>query len=220
MDEVVSELQACLAELEAKDGGEATMIVRAPVARPERPARVRRERRRPALLLPLLLAALLLAAVVGAVLVLGGGGDGEGGADQGAPPVALQGVGAYDPEGGDGEHDAEAPLATDGNASTYWTTSSYRASLEAIGKSGVGLVVSAGDAGELSRLAVSTDTPGFRAEIRAGDSAQGPFERVVGQSKAVGPSTTWELEGADAPYYAIWITELDGRAHVNEVEAS
>jgi hypothetical protein len=134
--------------------------------------------------------------------------------------VQLDGVAAYDPDGGDGEHDEDAPLATDGDAATYWPTSTYRASLEAIGKSGVGLVVDAGEARSLSQLAVTTDTPGFTAEIRAGDSAEGPFETVVGASKPVEASTVWDLQEAEARYFVVWITELDGVAHVNEVKAS
>ncbi|MHB1244143.1 MAG: protein kinase domain-containing protein [Gaiellaceae bacterium] len=217
MDDVVSELQACLDDLEAKDGGEATMIVRKPAAAPaRRPAQPRTRRRVP--ILPFALAALVLAGVVGALLFAGREGT-PGGAAQGDATVQLAGVGAYDPDGGDGEHDDEAPLATDGDASTFWTTSSYRASLEAIGKSGVGVVLDAGEQRRLSQLAVSTDTPGFTAEIRAGDSAGGPFEQVVGAAKTVGPSTIWELENADARYYVVWITHLDRVAHVNEVEA-
>jgi len=223
MDDVVAELQACLADLDAKDGGEATMIVRPPAApaRKVRPARRSRAARAQVPLWPFLVAALTLAAIVGGVMLFGGDGDGglQGGA-QGESAVQLAGIGAYDPDGGDGEHDEDAPLATDGDASTYWPTSSYRASLEAIGKSGVGLVLDAGEQQQLSQLAVSTDTPGFTAEIRTGDSPDGPFEQVVGTSQTVGPSTVWDLEDADARYYVVWITELDGVAHVNEAQAS
>lgn len=218
MDDVVAELQACLDDLEAKDGGEATMIVRKPAAAPAR-RQAQPRTRRPVPVLPFALAALVLAGVLGALLLAGREGA-PGGAAQGGAKVQLAGIGAYDPEGGDGEHDDEAPLATDGDASTFWTTSSYRASLDAIGKSGVGVVLDAGEQRQLSQLAVSTDTPGFTAEIRAGDSPSGPFEQVVGPSKTAGPSTVWDLEGADARYYVVWITHLDRVAHVNEVEAS
>ncbi len=73
--------------------------------------------------------------------------------------------------------------------------------------------------GRPERIVVTTDTPGFTAEIQAGSSAEGPFE-TVGASKVVGSSATWELDDADATHYVVWITELVGSAHVNEVKAS
>ena len=123
--------------------------------------------------------------------------------------------------GGDGEHDSEAPLATDGQAGTYWQTSRYRSSLSDIGKSGVGVVVDAGDARSLSQIAVTTDTPGFTAEIKAGDSAEGPFETVAA-GKAVGATTTWDLDGSEARFYVVWITDLgdEAQVHINEVKAT
>jgi len=168
--------------------------------------------------LPALLVVLVTAGVVGGLLLTRGGGEDPSAVAVGSL-VRLAGAGSYDPDGGDGEHDDEAPLATDGNASTFWRTSNYRASLADIGKSGVGLVVAAGAANrEVSKLTVTTDTPGFRAEILAGDTAEGPFE-TVGASKTVGATTSWQLDSVDKSYYVIWITELDRVAHVNEVKA-
>jgi hypothetical protein len=130
--------------------------------------------------------------------------------------VTLSGVGAYDPDGGDGEHDDLAGLATDGNPATFWRTSTYRSQLSAF-KSGVGLVLKA--SGTPEEIAVTTDTPGFTAEVQAGDSPQGPF-KTVGAGKVVESTTTWDLESTDAEYYVIWITQLIGSAHVNEVKAN
>jgi eukaryotic-like serine/threonine-protein kinase len=209
MGEVVSELQACLAALEAKDGGEATMIVKPrPAAKPARPARPRR--RVP--VLPFLLVALVLAAVVGAILFLRD--ETPATPVSGNGNVRLTGVASYDPQGDDEEHGERVGDATDNDPSTYWTTESYRA----FTKPGVGLVLQA--SASARQLAVATDTPGFTAEIRAGDSAQGPFDQVVGPAKTVAASTTWELEGVDARYYVVWITALDRVAHVNEAKAS
>ena len=218
MDEVVSELGTVAAELDGREGGEGTMIMRKPRVASSRAPRERRSRTVP--VWPLLVLVLLAVAVGGAVYALRDGDEQAGGAT-GGEQVQLEAVGAWDPDGpGDGEHDDEVPLATDGDAATYWPTSTYRASLSAIGKSGVGVVVDAGEARELSQLAVTTDTPGFTAEIRSGNSAEGPFETVVGPSKRVEASTVWNLEGAEARYYLVWITELDRVAHVNEVEAT
>ena len=73
--------------------------------------------------------------------------------------------------------------------------------------------------GQPERVVVTTDTPGFTAEIRAGNSAEGPFE-TIGASKVVGSTSTWELDETDATHFVVWITELVGAAHINEVKAS
>jgi serine/threonine-protein kinase len=212
MDEVVAELGACLAELDAKEGEEATMIVRPATPAPRR--RTARPRRGQAPLLFIALGGLLVAAVVGALLLVGGD-DGTPEAGAGGA-VELTGVASYDPSPGDGEeHDERVGDATDGDPATYWTTETY----EAFTKPGVGLVLDAGESRSLESIVVTTDTPGFTAEIRAGDSPGGPFE-TVGGPKQTDAETTWELDGADARYYLVWITALDGVAHVNEVTAS
>ena len=140
--------------------------------------------------------------------------DSPGGAAGGAT-VGLQGVASYDPDGDNEEHSERVADATDGDAATYWTTESYRG---AFSKPGVGLVLEA-DATPKA-LSLTTDTPGFTAEIRAGNSPEGPFDTVVGDSKTTSATTAWELDETDARYFVVWITELDGRAHVNEVRAS
>ena len=192
------------------------MIMRKPAVVPAPPPRQRR--RGTASRVPVwlfLLGALLLAAVVGGILLLGRD-DGDDPAAASGEPVALNGVGAYDPDGGDGEHDDEAGLATDGDEATFWRTQTYRSQLSTF-KSGVGLVLEAD--GTPERIVVTSDTPGFTAEIQAGPSAEGPFN-TVGASKRVGARTIWELDGAEATYYVVWITELVGAAHINELKAS
>jgi hypothetical protein len=188
------------------------MIVRPAAPAPRR--RTARPRRRRAPLLFIAVGGLLVAAVVGALLLVGGD-DGTPEAGAGGA-VELTGVASYDPSPGDGEeHDERVGDATDGDPATYWTTETY----EAFTKPGVGLVLDAGESRSLESIVVTTDTPGFTAEIRAGDSPGGPFE-TVGGAKQTDAETTWELDGADARYYLVWITALDGVAHVNEVTAS
>jgi serine/threonine-protein kinase len=212
MDVVVAELEACLAELDAKGGEESTMIVKAPPPTPQ--ARPRAPRRRGRLAWPLL-AILVLAAVAAIAIALARGSDDNGGGAA-AGPVRVTGVASYDPQGDDKvEHPERVGDATDNDPSTYWTTSTYFSDFS---KEGVGLVLQA--AAPVAQLALSTDTPGFTAEIRAGSSAEGPFETVVGGSKTVEASTTWDLDETDARYLTVWITDLDRVAHVNEVEAS
>jgi hypothetical protein len=118
----------------------------------------------------------------------------------------------YDPEGGDGEHPEAVPAATDGDALTYWTTETY----SRFSKSGVGIVLDPGNAVALARLVVTTDTPGFTAEIRAGDRRQGPFE-PVSEEQQVGRRTSFDLEAdGDWRFYLVWITDPNTTAHVNE----
>jgi hypothetical protein len=173
-----------------------------------------RRRRRPVLLAVVALAAVALGA---AVLLAGRNGDATGGS-----PVRVQAVATYDPVGGDGEHDETIAAATDGDGSTYWTTEGYGE----FTKPGVGLVLDAGAAGSgLSSLTVTSDLPGWTAEIKAGDSTDFVQARTVGEAQAAGEETTWHLDRVGARYYLIWITAMQRdsagkqRAHVNEVTA-
>ncbi|HUQ22496.1 MAG TPA: protein kinase [Gaiellaceae bacterium] len=216
MDVVVSELESVRAELDAKDGGDATMIIKARPAQTERPQRRHAPRRRIPLW-PLLAGLLLLAAIVGGVLLATRDDGGQPGAAA-AAIVHLRGVASYDPQGDDKqEHPEDVAKATDGDPATYWTTSTYEDFSST--KDGVGLVLDAGSKRKVKQIAVTTDTPGYSAEIQAGGSPQGPFTEVGG-GKTVGASTTWDLGGADARYYVLWITDLDGKAHVSEVKAT
>jgi eukaryotic-like serine/threonine-protein kinase len=221
MDEVVAELQACLAELDGRPDGEATMIVRAPVVEePRRPRRESSGTRRTPLLLTLLGLALLAAVATGLILTRDDGGTAnDGPRARGGGAIALSGVTAYDPPPGDGEeHSDEAARATDDDPATFWRTESYDASLSLL-KPGVGLVLDT-QGSSVSELMVTTDTPGFTAEIRAGSSPES-FDAAVSDSQEVQLETTFELEETDARYLLVWITELDGgSAHVNEVTAS
>ncbi len=218
MDAFVGELKACLAEVGEPDA-ERTMIVPGRVVRESRPHRARRRRS----VWPLLLTALAVAALAAALAFALLQDDGQRTAEERGGGQALRLVGAtsYDPQGDpDGkEHEGEVGLATDRDMATYWPTESYRASLADLGKDGVGLVIDAGRRVELSELVIRTDTPGFTAEIRTGPNPAGPFDSVISESQQVGARTRFEIEGDAARYYVIWITELDGVAHVNEVEA-
>jgi eukaryotic-like serine/threonine-protein kinase len=216
MRDFASELRACLGELGTFDA-ERTFIAPRQALRESAPRRARAKRRRWPILV--LLALVGAAAVVAGVLELGGSKN----SPTATPPaatgavLALHGVGAYDPVGGDGEHDAEAPNATDGNPATYWETEHYRDGLR---KAGVGVVVDAGRAVAAKRIVVTSDTPGFTATILAGDSPTGPFTADA-PSEQVGSRATFALRGHTARYYVVWITDLGSNdsVHVNDVRA-
>jgi eukaryotic-like serine/threonine-protein kinase len=220
MDQFGWELRQALAELDEPDA-ERTFIQRSPVVRESRPHRTRARRRRWPLYLPIVVL-LAAAAIVAGVLGLGGSKGTEAGpsSSSGGTPVALSGVSGYDPEGSRVEHDSEAPNATDGNAATYWSTEHYNSTSFGGLKSGVGLLVDAGRAVKLEQITVTTDTPGFRAQIQSGSSPSGPFT-PDSATQLVSGSATFDLQGKTGRYYVLWITELtsSGNAHVNEVKA-
>jgi len=226
MDELVKELKVCLRELGPDGAGDPTMIKQAPVLRESR-RRVRRAGGRRRHVLPLILLALALAGVaflVGLLIFRPTSSKSTTTSSTGTGPhvppatVKLTAVAPYDPPsgGGDGhEHDSDVPRATDGDPATYWQTEHYRS----FSKPGVGLVLDAGKPASPKAITVTTTTPGFTADIEAGDSADGPFHRVS-PSQTTGPQTTFTIaDGTKARYYVVWITKLDGpQAFVNEVK--
>jgi hypothetical protein len=234
MDDFVAELSGCLAQLGPEADADATMIVPASAAarsRPDRASRAPRgvrvpDRRAAHSPWPFLVPLILVAAALGAVgiyfaVTRTSVGD-LGGSTPPAThsrPVRLTGVGAWDPQGGDGEHDADAPRAADGDPATYWGIEHY----QSFDKPGVGVVLQAPSAVHLKSLTVATDTPGFTAEIQFGASAQGPFGTVVSPSRVVGARTRFPIRGSKtAKFYLMWITQLppgSDTAHVNEVSA-
>jgi eukaryotic-like serine/threonine-protein kinase len=226
MEEFAGELQGCLGELDGTgvSSGEQTVVVEPPSRRERRRLR-RSELDRPTIwpLIVLLAGLAVLAAIFAAVFAFTGSGprlsrlvgDGHGSAQHRA--VSLTGVATFDPDGDRHEHDEAVRLATDRNPGTYWTTEHYEGGLQ---KPGVGLVLAASAPQKLSRVTVSSDTPGFTAVVKSGASSAGPFT-PVSSSQTVGTSTRFSLGGSSARYYVVWITDLgdNSAVHVNEVTA-
>jgi serine/threonine protein kinase len=219
MDELVGELEACLDDLDPSSE-DATMIRRGPVVPPGRPRERRRRergrRRRLGVLWPI--AAVLGVLAVAALAALGAMAlrDGDSNDPSAATtPIQLRAISDHDPFGDDNsEHPEDVPNATDGNFDTAWTTQDYNS----FDKPGVGIILDAGDEVEPETMAIRTDTPGFTAHIRAGDSEGGPFRRVS-PGLPVTDRIEFDLTDAEARYFVIWITDLSGVAHINEVTA-
>ncbi len=129
--------------------------------------------------------------------------------------VTVTGIGAYDPEGDETENGSDADLAADGNRATAWKSEHYRSSFS---KSGVGLVVDAGRPVRAKGLTVITDSPGYRAQVRAGALPTGPFVAVSG-TKVTTLRTTFSLRPRRSRYLMLWITSMpaSGTAAVNEI---
>jgi hypothetical protein len=225
MDDFAAELDAALAELSDDPG--ATMVVAPQRQRAPRPARPRRKHSPVPLLIGLL--ALLALGVIAAAAIAIHNGHGLAGIGGGGSPkssagkvVPLSAVSSFDPFGDDKqEHGGEVGAAVDHDPSTFWLTSRYHYGGGSLGKPGVGIVVGPSSSTKLRKLTVATDTPGFTALVKAGDSPTGPFT-VVSPSRVVSASTTFPLTGGAHRYYLLWITRLppDGdSAHVNEITA-
>jgi serine/threonine-protein kinase len=219
MKELCAELEACVAELDGRDGEGATMIV-PPAPRPRR-TRPQRERRRfpVGIALIVLLAALLVAG--GAYLLLSSDSAKKALHVASAPskPVQLQGLTAYDPEGDGSEHGDEAHFATDRNTGTSWDTESYNN----FTKGGVGLVLQAPRPVALAKMTVNSIGSDFDAQIKAGNASGGPFTGVSGAFQPVGQSKTFSVDtqGRKYRYYLVWLKLpfAGGRAQISEVTA-
>ena len=199
MDEVVAELDSMRNDPER--GGDTVVLRRALPA-------TRRRRSK----WPLLVALLGLLVIVGAVAGVLLNDEPPGRTAQPPPKLSAQAVAAVDPAG-DGEHDGEVPNATDGNAETYWTTSRYSYPEGGFGKPGVGIEL------ETNRppgaVVVQSDTPGFTADIRRGNTIYTP-------SQQVGRAATFTLpSGTRLTRFVLWITNRgpNSAVHVNEVTA-
>ncbi|HEX2234991.1 MAG TPA: protein kinase [Actinomycetota bacterium] len=175
----------------------------------------------PARLLPLLIGvavAVALAVLVPTLLFRDDtpAGDGAGRPRGGDRPAATQeleigAVADFDPYGGDGEHPEEAPLAVDGDPATFWRTSSYSDSLQAV-KPGVGLLIDLGRPRSVGRVVVDSPSPGYSFELRAGTARPQDESglRVVGDVADAPGSSRVPLEAVRARYWLLWITSLPG----------
>jgi serine/threonine-protein kinase len=214
MEAFSAELRACLVDA-GDPNAAATFIAPSPVLKESRAHPVRARRSRWPIYALLLLA---VAAAVAAFLVLHKPAHttpSHGSTKSGAV-ISLSGARAYDPSGDNSEHDSAAPNATDGNPATYWETEHYRSGL---GKPGVGLVLDAGAASKPTSITVHSTTPGFTAEILAGNSL-GTSMKVDSSKQQVGGATTFALRGASARYFVLWITDLGSNASVRVTDVT
>jgi tRNA A-37 threonylcarbamoyl transferase component Bud32 len=215
MADFCRELEACLAEVQG------TQVL---AARPAAPAR--RHGVSPWPFVVVLVVLIAIGAEIAALLIhRSDSGPGNGAVSGGGGVPSLAAVTAYDPQGTGppGEHNADAPRATDHNGDSYWETERYNDHPSLDGKDGVGLVLDAHRDVQLQKLGFVTSTPGFTAEIKAGDSESGPFPDVVAGSQVVGARASFTIASGKHRYYLIWITRLGGgypTARINEVSAT
>ncbi len=136
---------------------------------------------------------------------------------------ALDVLGVTDLDPVDPEHPEEAPLAADGDETTAWTTSTYEVSMEALGKTGVGLVFDLGAGAEVGAVEVN-GCGGCALELRASDQTSPTDEslfEVVEQVDSAGDPQPFEFEPRINRFWLVFITTLPGEgtgsASISEV---
>jgi len=226
---LIADLEEALAIETARTGsarGEATVVLRSlPQATSERlPLRVRHPERIAAA------AAIVLAAVVAVLVFVLTRTHG------GTPPPANVAHGGrqldvslgqdaatqYNPFGTSPENPQNVGLAIDGDATTFWQTSTYLGG--SLGKSGVGMYVDAAPGVAADRAVVQTATPGFDLQIWGADRV--PQQHYTAAPRAgISPSTLGWTKLASVSgvhrtqpvtlthvrrrrYYLLWITSL------------
>jgi len=118
---------------------------------------------------------------------------------------------AFDPIGGDGEHDDIAVRALDGDLSTFWNTQSYRTREFGNIKEGVGLIVEFEDPRDIGELSISTDRIGWAARVYSADTVAtdlAGWGNPVGEFTDLGVDSTLDVGNSSALAVLVWVTDL------------
>ncbi|QBJ96505.1 peptidoglycan biosynthesis protein MviN [Rhodococcus sp. ABRD24] len=145
-----------------------------------------------------------------------------------APPVARPiqptGVTVFSPQGTP-DAAATAGLAIDGDPATVWSTDAYFQPFPAL-KNGVGLMLTLPEAENLSKVQITSPSPGTRVEIRTAPSPNTTLDQtqVIGRQELKSGVTDIPLtsEGA-TKNVLVWITGLssaDGQNQTSIAEVS
>ena len=134
--------------------------------------------------------------------------------------VKLVGTGAYDPEGDGHENDDLAPLAVDGDTTTFWKTEHYNNAVLEDGRRARARRRAAPRL--LSRRRRHRPARARRRRSSSGTNPDGPFHLVSPSRPLTGTTIFTLAKGAAGRYVVVWITALPqrtGEAHVTEVRA-
>jgi eukaryotic-like serine/threonine-protein kinase len=216
--ETVHDLEQVLAIEVARAGetsGEATTVLRAlpgdtaDIA----PVRLRRPRR------VLLLSAIAIGLVGGLVAFFATRterGPGEGAVPRPGPGQQVRftsnAAEDYDPQGDQEESGDQTQNVLDGNPSTVWDTETYSAGFEGSNKSGVGIYLEAPSPVAGRRLELTTQTPGWDAEVYAANSVPADLDgwQKISGTTTVGETTRIQLDTGrqEFRYYLLWVASL------------
>lgn len=197
-------------------GGQTSALPRQPSSRPAgRKPGVAREARSFLPVVLLIIAALLLVLFVPRLIE----DQTDPSPDNGSPsePEAagggaldIQSATDFDPSGDDSEHPDEVTLAHDGDPATAWTTENYNASLQILGKPGVGLVFDLGDTRAVTTVEISGSTGSLELRVSDQEGADADAFEEVGTASGVQGKVEIEADGAEGRYWLVWITSLPG----------
>jgi len=172
---------------------------------------------------------LLVAGAAGGYLIVRqlestAGNDGGSSGATTAPQVT--GIADFDPEGGDGENPDQAGRATDGDASSAWSTESYRSPDFGGGKSGVGLALELAADADVSTVEVATDLAGWSAQVYVAESAGATLAdwgQAVASAADLGTTARFAIgPAARGKAVLVWLTRLPttGRLAISEVRVA
>jgi serine/threonine-protein kinase len=146
-----------------------------------------------------------------------------GGGNPGGKAIPIASVRSFDPEGDGREHPELVDEVHDGNPATGWHTEDYTSPLQGQ-KPGVGLLFDLGSSSSVDEIRVTSQTPGYSFELRAGDqpgATETSFKVVKTVAGASGAEDVTFAPTTDR-YWLVWITSLPGggagTAYLNEVK--
>jgi serine/threonine-protein kinase len=120
----------------------------------------------------------------------------------------------YDPLGTGGEHGDETRFLVDGDASTYWSTETYRGELGAQ-KAGVGIVLDARPQVRATRIELRSATPGWTGAVYASRRSvprtfpsEGWTRLATVRDARARERLDLATKGRAFRYYLVWITDL------------
>jgi len=127
-------------------------------------------------------------------------------------PLAIASGGLLDPDVTDpndvGEKPEAAPLAIDGDPTTFWYTFSYNSAVFGGNKSRTGYTVTLKEPATVRRVVLDTNNTGGRVEVRAVTESE-PNGGAVLASAPFAKSVELELDPAtEGTTYVLFITEL------------
>jgi len=162
----------------------------------------------------------------GHVSIIGGGGSPAASPKAADVPATLGPGSIFKPgDEGSGEHNAQVPLAFDGDPTTSWQTQGYfSADFGGLRpRSGEGIYGDAGQAVALKRIEVDTSLPGWTAAIESSDDAQTWSAPSATATVTTQQSFDVSKMGSHR-YWMVWITNLvtgNGgyQASISEIKA-
>ena len=140
----------------------------------------------------------------------------EPGAPASGAEIELVSAEDFDPEGDEAEHPEVVESAIDGNPDTPWTTETYTTGpgLDASGKSGVGLIVTAAEPVAAREMTISSDHRrlvgrDLRRGRRAARRPRRAGAQPIGTVSDADEEETVTLDAtAESEFFLIWITDL------------